>query len=130
MNFNIITTHNSMKQHSQKYIEYIDLVYIQNTDDEMGISHFRTKNYITANDDNFTSKIRYQALWRGIIERQLLDASGFVSHHNLSAKKHQKRAIKWLFTKNKDFLTVCDYADVSPQIVQNLAHYFIDENEI
>jgi hypothetical protein len=56
-----------------------------------------------------------QSLWRAVITQALIDAGS--NSQKMSHKVERARAISWLSSRSKDFMTVCALADLDPQYV-------------
>lgn len=58
-----------------------------------------------------------QSLWRAVIAQTLSDALN--CSKKLANRMERARAIAWFSLRNKDFLTVCAYADLNPEYVMD-----------
>lgn len=56
------------------------------------------------------------ALWRAVLVQNIMDAKSRSSKPEASYYRH--KALHFLFDDNKDFRTVCDLADLNPDVVR------------
>ncbi len=57
-----------------------------------------------------------QALWRAVILQALEDAAS--NSAKVSERYHKTQALHWLNGTGKDFVLVCDYAGLDPEVIR------------
>ena len=61
---------------------------------------------------------KFVIMWRWVLDRALLDLIGG------GRKKHYDEAYKWVFNNHSDFKVVCHYAEIKPELVQEVIDKF------
>ncbi len=69
---------------------------------------------------------KIQALWRSVILQAFIDLKN--NSKKKIANTYRVKATLWFNIKNKDFLTVCEYANLNPKYVWNKAEKQKDKN--
>lgn len=69
---------------------------------------------------------REQALWRAVILQAFIDLKN--NSRKKIANTYRVKATFWFNMENKDFLKVCEYANLDPKYVWNIAEKEKDKN--
>ena len=64
-------------------------------------------------EDNLVRYDKYRSLWRAVILQALLDIK--TNSNNNTANLNRTRAIVWINLNKKDFLDVCNRAELNPK---------------
>jgi hypothetical protein len=67
------------------------------------------------------------SMWRAVIIRALEDLRLPLS--NKRYKIWNKQALRWFSETNEDFLIICDYAQLSPHHVLNIAKHYTNSQD-
>lgn len=69
-------------------------------------------------EDKLAGYDKYRSLWRAVILQALLDIK--TGSDNLAANINKTKAILWINLNKKDFLDVCQRAELSPEKVYKI----------
>ena len=82
-------------------------------------------NIIFSNEYHEEGKRGELALWRAVITQALMDARSKVNKREM--KIEQSRAVSWLSGMSDDFIQVCMFADLDPEIIREKSRTAITE---
>lgn len=72
--------------------------------------------------NRYATDLRIRTLWREIIMQAMRDACGVYDGSRAESAEYVKnQAQGWLLSKSRDFRDVCEYAQISPDVVFSVA---------
>lgn len=76
------------------------------------------------NNSNYKEEHRAEILlWRSVIMQSLEDLS--LSPYSKKNKRWRNQAVQWFIDKDEDFYTICEYAELCPEKILNIAYNII-----